>query len=436
MKRETTAPEPQLEGTPTTMGRWSRIVLAAVVVLINLPLLHFYVFRGQQRVSKTVPFSDDFNRNALGDGYWSSGGHWRIVNGQLLSPGVKNNPLWLEATLPADVVVEFDVRNDTPGGDIRAEIFGDGRDHGSGYVLIFGGNAGTLARLDETSAAPPTDSADARWRVQAAGANPQPGRNYRWRIERRGKTLTWFIDGAEYLRMDDPHPLSGKGHDRFGFSSWEGQLFFDNLSIRAADGSTASAPPAPKPTPAAGPFQDDFNREQLGNAWNVTGADSVTLSNGALHLRNAHNRPTWLAQPIPQNATIEFDATADSVTGDIKVEAWGDGRSFYAGDLRLQYTATGYVFILGGWKNSASTIARHSEHLPDQPMRRDFRVEANRTYRWKIQREGARISWFIDGSPFLEFVDPQPLSGPANSYFGFSGWEAPTHFDNLVIRQG
>jgi hypothetical protein len=45
--------------------------------------------------------------------------------------------------------------------------------------------------------------------------------------------LTWSIDGREFMRFDDPMPLKGKGHDRFGFSSWEAQLYFDNLTVTA-----------------------------------------------------------------------------------------------------------------------------------------------------------------------------------------------------------
>ena len=33
------------------------------------------------------------------------------------------------------------------------------------------------------------------------------------------------------LEFDDPIPLVGEQHNRFGFSCWEAQLYFDNLSI-------------------------------------------------------------------------------------------------------------------------------------------------------------------------------------------------------------
>ena len=72
-----------------------------------------------------------------------------------MSPGVKNNPLWLKAKLPENVAVDFDVRSMSPEGDIKCEIFGDGSDHASGYVLIHGGwnnSISIIARLDEHGA--------------------------------------------------------------------------------------------------------------------------------------------------------------------------------------------------------------------------------------------------------------------------------------------
>lgn len=233
----------------------TRFVIAGLVVLFNLPLLHYYLFRATPEVAATLPWHDDFSQpSTVAAHYWSSGGHWRVVEGQLLSPGVKNNPLWLEASLPHDVAVEFDVRSMSPEGDIKCEIFGDGSDHASGYVLINGGwnnSLNVIARLDEHGPSLSALQAQAsqqggdlvtsgvytagtRTRVEArtTEANKvQLGRTYHWRIERRGRLLSWSIDGQPMLTFDDPFPLGGKGHDRFGFSSWEAQLFFDNLTV-------------------------------------------------------------------------------------------------------------------------------------------------------------------------------------------------------------
>jgi hypothetical protein len=263
------------------------------------------------------------------------------------------------------------------------------------------------------------------------------GRRYHWRIERRGSLIRWAIDGQPFLEFDDPLPLKGPDHDRFGLSNWESQVYFDNLVI-GAPGAVAQAAPVPAaaaPPPAAsGPFADTFDRAELGDAWNVTGPSSAALEQGALTLQLVHNRPVWLRQAIPTDAAIEFDCWTDDPQGDIKVEAWGDGRSFYAGDPRLQYTATGYVFIFGGWRNTASVIARQSEHAPGRIERTDFPVQPGKRYHMRLARKGGQFDWFVDGKPFLQLIDPSPLTGPGNQYFGFSGWETKVHFDNLTIE--
>jgi len=231
---------------PPKLGRTSLYVVLGVVVLFNLPLLHYFLLRSPMATNQALPFNDDFADPATVAGkYFSTGGQWRVVNGELLSPGVKNNPLWLRASLPNDVAVEFDVRSMSPEGDIKVEIFGDGSDHASGYVLIHGGwnNAlSIIARLDEhapsvqalqQTGALKNYTMDTRVRVEATPFRVDLGRRYHWRIERRGKVISWSIDGTPFMSFEDPMPLTGKGHDRFGFSSWEAQLYFDNLTVTA-----------------------------------------------------------------------------------------------------------------------------------------------------------------------------------------------------------
>lgn len=202
-------------------------LLAAVILVIQFPLLHYLFLRAEPEVTATVPYQQDFSDPAVvARDFFSTGGQWRTVQGELLSPGVKNNPLWLKARLPPDVVIEFDARAESPQGDIKVELFGDGSDHASGYVLIHGGwnnSLSVIARRDEHS---PN-------RIQSSALPVEPGRTYHWRIERKGSRLTWAIDGQPFLHLDDPAPLRGKGHDRFAFSSWDSQLFFDNLKIQA-----------------------------------------------------------------------------------------------------------------------------------------------------------------------------------------------------------
>src|SRR6188508_2464165 len=99
-----------------------------------------------------------------------------------------------------------------------------------------------------------------------------------------------------------------------------------------------------------GPSSDDFERAELGSAWKSTGS-GYRIANGELIVDHAYNHPLWLTKPIPRDAVVEFDVWSNDDAGDIKIEIWGDGRSFAT---QASYTASSYVFIFGGWKNTIS----------------------------------------------------------------------------------
>ncbi len=207
------------------MRKWQWAVLAGIVAVINVPFL-VRAMRPAQDVTVQLPFEDDFSRTEIGRNYFTGGGFWRIVNGRLQSPGVKNNPLWLNAVLPDDVAIEFDASSSSTEGDIKCEIFGNGWDHASGYVLVLSGwsnKISIIARKDEHG----------RDRKENRNFRVEKGRAYHFRIERRKGVIDWFVDGQKILSFDDKKPLGGKGNDRFGFSSWDTELFFDNLKITA-----------------------------------------------------------------------------------------------------------------------------------------------------------------------------------------------------------
>lgn len=252
------------------------VPVAAAVVLVQLPFLQ-EALRGAAPIAAAVPYEDRFDRATLGDAFWSNGGLWRIVDGQVYSPGVGNNPLWLKARIPADVRIEFDVRSEGPDGDIKWELAGDGRNHSTGYIFLFGAwhnRESRICKLDEhaftqdelraqlASLARPyprqLDPWDAlrepfvQWQarrdlakmeqgtfwdrdmpfvVKRADLKVVKGRTYHMVVTKKGGLIRWEMDGVPALEMLDPAPLSGAGHDRFGFSSWSNDTWFDNLRI-------------------------------------------------------------------------------------------------------------------------------------------------------------------------------------------------------------
>ena len=179
-------------------------------------------------------------------------------------------------------------------------------------------------------------------------------------------------------------------------------------------------------------FTDHFDRVEIGADFRVTAMPGIyQLTDGELLVRGAHNHPAWLVQPLPRDAVIEVDVRSLSAAGDIKVEAWGDGKSFAT---EAEYTSTGYVFIHGGWQNRITALCRMEEHGHDRKARSDRPVVIGKRYHYLIARRGGNVKWFIDGELVLELDDPAPLDGPAHSYFGFDNWETDLRFDNLVIR--
>ncbi len=184
-------------------------------------------------------------------------------------------------------------------------------------------------------------------------------------------------------------------------------------------------------------YVDSFDRRELGPAYRDTIGRYVVYG-GRLHVAKAYNHPLWLKRKLPANVVIEFDAWSFTPDGDIKVELFGDGRSFT--DHRGAYRATGYVICLGGWNNSKSFIARQLEHPPADrarelmASRKDFKVKIGQRYHFRILRRGGEIRWELDGREFLSYMDPRPLRGRGHDHFAFSNWASEVAFDNLTIR--
>lgn len=186
------------------------------------------------------------------------------------------------------------------------------------------------------------------------------------------------------------------------------------------------------PPPIKDEWKDNFERDSVGDNYFATG-DGYDVRNGALNARGAHNHPLWLRAKLPHDVRVEFDAWSTDPRGDIKIEIFGDGRSYDADGGA--YMATGYELIFGGWSNSKSIIARLDEHGNDVVQRAEPKVIPNQRYKWRVERKANQLTWYIDDmtNPFLQLVDQRPLQGMGHEYLGFNNWETDTWFDNLVI---
>lgn len=208
----------------------------------------------------TEPFSDDFARKTLGPAWRATSSAWRIEDGRLCAQNAKNRPIWLMRRLPANARVEFDAVSSSDDGDIKAEIWGDGRsaadttsyDNATSYIAIFGGWKNTrhvLARLDEHA----PDRKELTVVANSDDPRTQPvvaGRSYRFRLERDDeKTVRFYVDGVLIHSFADDAPLLGASHAFFGFNDWAVKVCFDNVLVtplpETAPSDNGGAPGSP-----------------------------------------------------------------------------------------------------------------------------------------------------------------------------------------------
>ncbi len=249
-----------------------RLLVAALLVVGIVVIIAGHRFEAtDQSTSGTEIFRDTFERSAVGDDYTQGRpdpGHktapWRIewfcngpgagddtrtseravqfvvhralsvdaklmCNRQLVAENIHNAALWLQRSLPEKVRVEFTAMALSDSGDVKAEVFGDGLTHQSGYILIMGGWSNQLniiARQDEHGE---DRKRDGRCVVRnRRKACVDKGKRYHWAIERRDSTVKWYVDGRLFMTFPDKFPLKG---EHFGFNNWEAKVAFDDLRV-------------------------------------------------------------------------------------------------------------------------------------------------------------------------------------------------------------
>ncbi|MCC6554394.1 MAG: hypothetical protein IT372_15560 [Polyangiaceae bacterium] len=190
----------------------------------------------------TEAFEDSFDRVELGPDWSALSPKWRIAGGRLCARGARNRGVWLRRALPENAIVEFDAIAESEEGDLKAELWGDGKSgatstsytNATSYLVILGGwknKKHVLARLDEHGEDRLELDVDPESDDERARA-VEPGQPYRFKIERAdGRTLTWSVNEARYFELPDTEPLTGPGHEHLGFNDWDAPVCFDNVRV-------------------------------------------------------------------------------------------------------------------------------------------------------------------------------------------------------------
>lgn len=154
-------------------------------------------------------------------------GKWEIKEGQLWGEKIYNAALWLsQAKLPKNqnIRIEFSSTAHSKEGDSKCEVFGDGINHQSGYIVIAGGwnnRVMAIARQDEHGEDRKDDKRCPKGCLEA-------NHKYQWVIERREGVIYWYLDGSLKLKYTDHFPIQGQ---HFAFNNWSAKVSFDDLKI-------------------------------------------------------------------------------------------------------------------------------------------------------------------------------------------------------------
>ncbi len=169
-------------------------------------------------------------------------GIWRVQGGRLCGQKAYNHGVWLRRPIPANARIEFDAVSDSTIGDIKAELWGDGKSYAKGnsyveatsYIMLYGAWANTqhgIARINEHG----NDRSLIKVDLGSGDKKNLPvarGQLYHFRIERTdGKTVRMYVDDTLIANFNDATPLVGVGHDHVGFNDWETPVCFDNVRI-------------------------------------------------------------------------------------------------------------------------------------------------------------------------------------------------------------
>lgn len=167
-------------------------------------------------------------------------------------------------------------------------------------------------------------------------------------------------------------------------------------------------------------FSDAFNRDELGDAWQVLSGD-WSIRDGQLYASgDRKDNVLMLTKPMPGLQRIEFVAAAVP-------PGWEENPATKAKELcdlsALLHTSAkeplgGYTVQFGARFNSANVIRRDRAHVKTDATEARIQVEPGRFYTIAAEFDGRHVRLTIDGKVALEYEEQAPLLGAGHDRLG------------------
>jgi len=170
-----------------------------------------------------LAFSDDFERDQLGDDWKVLVGEWRTEGGKLVSTG-SHAEIVITRKFPGCQRLEFEaMTNAARPCDFSPSIQGAGLGtaRATGYLLQFGGAGNTLNRILRN---------DQQIEDRSVQRFIEPGKVHHVVAELDGDTVRLIVDGYTIMEARDYPPLLGPGHETVGLYIYA-ETAIDNIKV-------------------------------------------------------------------------------------------------------------------------------------------------------------------------------------------------------------
>jgi len=320
----------------------------------------------------------------------SSMAAWSAESSDWISmPAAEGPPVqWHAATVPGDCDIALDTAA-PPAGPVSLVLGGAEPDATpGGYLLrIAPGADGRAELLREGS---PMATAEL--------PNLSPETIHSLRLTRAGSALGGYLNGVPVLSFVDPVPLPGS---RVGWIAPDASVTADQVTVRSANVMEDTFKQAPTLWRTASGQWRVTNRWDCDPRWSFFSGSSDDLA------------CLWHKCEFGESVCVDFFGAIvfDSSRGtpyyewarDINCTICADGR-----DL-----TSGYSFVFGGWDDKYTRLLRGNEVVAETTsalIPRDSAIHT-RWFRLRIQKDGARVRCWLDGSLLFDYTDAQPLTG-------------------------